>query len=78
MEFMRTPACCLDDWFSTWLRASNPTLADFRSGGLRYFLMSVARQVSSANMRIEGLLAEVLCGEVRVGCVWPDCPPCQF
>lgn len=59
-EFMDTPQCCLDSWFSEFLRASVGTVEDLVQPEMRLLFQRVGYQFAkTTNMHLEGLLSEI-------------------
>ena len=58
--FERENACCLDEWFSTPLRAAFPSARMYaHDPQVKQLLVTLARRLKSTNMLLEGLISEV-------------------
>ena len=59
-EFANAPACCLDEWWSTPLRAAYPDAKSYLDDPqLRQLLVTLASHLKGTNMLLEGLISEV-------------------
>ena len=64
-DFLDEPECCLDTWCSYWLRARASSLRVLESMEVQMLLRTMARQLVSTNMRVEGLLAQVCSKQIK-------------
>lgn len=57
--FYEEASCCLDSWFSQWLRASLSSPSDLDSAEHQLLLATLAEHSPLTNMPLEGLLAQI-------------------
>ena len=57
--FFNEHPCCLDQWFSRWLRLTLHAADDLNSEANKLLVATLARKVPMTNMTLEGLLAEI-------------------